>query len=399
METFIPFISVIVPVYNPGEYLYECLDSILKQTYKNIEVIIVDDGSTDFSGKICDQYAQADERIKVFHQENHGLVASRKKALSYCRGEYIGFVDSDDWIEETMYEELIRLLRSNDLTDIICFGSNHVREGKTGAYLNLIKEGEYTGENLCTLYKSMMFDDKRNAPGIFQSACCKLFRKSLLEKILVGMDDRLTYGEDAAIVYSCCLKAGKIVITNYKFYNYRANDNSMSRGKNVKIFEKTNLFYEYMMDVFSKYPQEWDLARQLKCYILYFIQIGLSRVFGIECKKVYQLPFDMIRNGEKIVLYGAGDVGTAYYQQLKNQKMYEIVRWVDLKCAGKMIQGRIIDPVDVIKDVVFDTIIIAVKKENVMVEIKKQLEDMGIDSEKVVWTEPIEKELQWQLVL
>lgn len=102
-----PLISVIVPVYNVERYIHECVDSILKQTYTNLEVILVDDGSTDNSGTICDEYEKSDNRIIVIHKKNCGLSAARNSGLDIARGEYIGFVDSDDWIEPAMYSELL----------------------------------------------------------------------------------------------------------------------------------------------------------------------------------------------------------------------------------------------------------------------------------------------------
>lgn len=99
-------ISVIVPVYNVEKYLHKCINSILNQTYKNLEIILIDDGSTDNSGKICDEYALKDNRIKVIHKENGGLSSARNAGLDICSGDYIGFVDSDDYIAEDMYEYL-----------------------------------------------------------------------------------------------------------------------------------------------------------------------------------------------------------------------------------------------------------------------------------------------------
>ena len=99
-------ISIIVPVYNVEEYLKECIDSIINQTYKRIEIILVDDGSTDKSGKICDDYAKIDKRIKVVHKENGGLSDARNVGISVSSGKYIAFVDSDDWVEKTMYKNV-----------------------------------------------------------------------------------------------------------------------------------------------------------------------------------------------------------------------------------------------------------------------------------------------------
>ena len=101
-------ISVIVPVYNVEPYLRKCLDSIIGQTYKDLEIIIIDDGSTDCSGKICDEYEERDGRLKVFHTENKGLSAARNLGLDNATGDWIGFVDSDDWIEPDMYEVLLK---------------------------------------------------------------------------------------------------------------------------------------------------------------------------------------------------------------------------------------------------------------------------------------------------
>ena len=111
-------ISIIVPIYNVERYLVQCIDSILNQTYKEIQVILVDDGSTDSSGKICDEYRQKDNRIVVIHQENKGLVAARKEGLKKSAGEYVGFVDGDDYIEPQMYARLLAIMESTE-ADIV----------------------------------------------------------------------------------------------------------------------------------------------------------------------------------------------------------------------------------------------------------------------------------------
>ena len=106
-------ISVVVPAYNMEQYIGECVDSILAQTYRRLEVILVDDGSTDATGRICDQYAERDARVVVIHQENQGLPRSRKVGVAAARGAYVGFVDSDDWVDSNMYEYLCRELEES----------------------------------------------------------------------------------------------------------------------------------------------------------------------------------------------------------------------------------------------------------------------------------------------
>ena len=113
-------ISVIVPVYNVEKYLRQCLDSVLAQTYRELEIILVDDGSTDGSGAICDEYATRDSRIKVVHQQNGGLSSARNAGLDLATGEYVAFVDSDDYIHETMLELLYQALVENNADTVIC---------------------------------------------------------------------------------------------------------------------------------------------------------------------------------------------------------------------------------------------------------------------------------------
>lgn len=119
-------VSVIVPVYNVEEYLPECLDSILASTYKNLEIIVVDDGSPDNCPRICDEYAQKDPRIKVIHQENQGLVGARNTGLKHAHGKYIGFVDSDDAVSPVMYEQLVRAIEETEADLAACEYTNEI---------------------------------------------------------------------------------------------------------------------------------------------------------------------------------------------------------------------------------------------------------------------------------
>ena len=131
-------ISVIIPVYNVDKYLERCIDSVIVQTYSNLEIILVDDGSNDDSGIICDRYAKFDDRIKVIHKKNGGVSSARNEGIKYCNGKYIGFVDSDDYIDSTMYEYLYNLLISND-ADISCCDFFIINEGKNiGNYKKII---------------------------------------------------------------------------------------------------------------------------------------------------------------------------------------------------------------------------------------------------------------------
>ena len=113
-------VSIIVPVYNVEKYIHKAIDSILNQTYKNIEIILIDDGSPDNCPAICDAYATQDHRVKVVHQQNSGLAASRMKGIAFARGEYILFIDSDDWIEPAMVEDMLLAAEKNDADIVVC---------------------------------------------------------------------------------------------------------------------------------------------------------------------------------------------------------------------------------------------------------------------------------------
>lgn len=173
-------ISVIIPVYKVEEYLNQCIDSVLNQTYKNLEIILVDDGSPDNCGRICDEYSLTDSRIKVIHQSNKGLSEARNAGLDIAAGEWIGFVDSDDWIHSEMYELLLRQALENDL-DIVCCDyiecksrsaadspseDFEVRTWDGEDVLNIFAERKIFSHNVWTkLYRKHIFESNRFQPG------------------------------------------------------------------------------------------------------------------------------------------------------------------------------------------------------------------------------------------
>ena len=215
----LPLISIIVPVYNVKEYVTKCLDSICGQTYKNLEIIVIDDGSNDGSGEICDKYAQSDERIKVIHRTNGGLSVARNQGLDIARGEYIGFVDSDDWIDVDMYEFLYQLLKSKDAEISIC--SHYVEKPdkvKIKYASNQILE--------LTSYSAipLLVKDKI----IRNYAWDKLFKKSLFDGLRFPQD---RYFEDIAIMYQLFYRAQKVVMKGCPKYHYVVRDNSITGSK------------------------------------------------------------------------------------------------------------------------------------------------------------------------
>lgn len=258
-------LSIIVPVYNAEKYLKECIDSILNQTYKDFELILVDDGSTDKSGRICDEYAMSDKRVKAVHAEHCGVIHARKLGVSEAGGEYITFVDADDWIDRDMYNEM---LLDTDADVIIC---GMIRETENGQVdlPNYVDGGIYEGTRLKEkFYPEMLFCFKHCEPSIRPSLCNKVIKKEIIEKIIFDVDDSIVYGEDVLISYPAMLLADKICVKAEGFYHYRQNLESVTNVYDEKLLNKFLILYDELKKQFEKL--DFDEQDQLCGYMAQF---------------------------------------------------------------------------------------------------------------------------------
>ena len=213
-------ISVIVPVYNVEAYLPRCIDSILGQVYQPLEIILVDDGSTDSSPEICEEYRQKYEIIRVVHKENGGLSSARNYGLDICKGEFVSFVDSDDWIEADMYQEFVKRIQM-DHSDIVIGRRNRIDENGNIRLEPYRRYPEKTCFDKMTGLSYLM-----SFCGFDMSVCDKLFRRDIIGSI------RFPFGkkcEDSFTTYRFFAKAERISYLDAPFYNYCYRENSISR--------------------------------------------------------------------------------------------------------------------------------------------------------------------------
>lgn len=219
-----PLISVIIPVYNVEKYLHRCLDSVIAQTYRNLEIICIDDGSVDESGKICDQYAVRDARIKVIHQENQGVSAARNRGLDAAEGEYIAFVDSDDYILEDMVERLYTELTRFNAMYVACGFNTVDPNGKILDAHTVDEVQKYTGEE--ALYRHYFHP---NEAENYVTAWGKCYSKTLFSGL------RFKTGicfEDIQMMPYLLLRAKEVVLIPYVGYNYVQNNGSITNSQN-----------------------------------------------------------------------------------------------------------------------------------------------------------------------
>ena len=230
-------VSVIIPVYNVEKYLTKCLVSVINQTYSNLEIILVDDGSTDSSGKICDEFAEKDARIHVIHKENMGLSSARNEALVISTGEYICFVDSDDFICENLIAESIAKLEETDSD--VCMFSHFTTDGKseTIQYLPLEKnvyEKEDIRKSVLPLFVGQKSAEERPLLGF---VCRQVFRRRVIG-VQRFKSEREYYAEDIVFDLEFYLKANRMCVVNKPLYYYRYVETSLSNRYRKNLFEK-----------------------------------------------------------------------------------------------------------------------------------------------------------------
>lgn len=259
-------ISVIVPIYNVEKYLRKCVDSIINQTYKNLEIILVDDGSPDNCPKICDEYAKQDIRIKVIHKENGGLSDARNAGMKVARGEYISFIDSDDWIKPEMIEGMYNRM-IEDKSDLVSSGVIWVDVDGTEIRTATVSEN-------CVLNTEQAMKELINDGKLKQHVWNKLYKADLIKNILF---DKGKYHEDVFWSYKVIGEAKRVSIDKNSYYFYVQRSKSIMgekySAKRLDALDAMKLRCEYTKD---KFPKLYNNA--LSVYIgscMYHLQLAL----------------------------------------------------------------------------------------------------------------------------
>lgn len=372
-------VSITVPVYNVAEYLPQCIESICNQTYQALEIILVDDGSTDESGYICDTYAEKDARITVVHKENGGLVSARKAGLAIAHGKYVSCVDSDDWVESDMIQRLMDIEAATN-ADVIAFAGYEECNGYRGIKDNMVKEGLYhTPEQLEELYAQMLMNGNFFENGISTYIWSKLFQRNLLEKYQMRVSDAVSYGEDTACVYPCILAARSVCVTNMHLYHYRVRQDSIVRSAVVSDDNIKHLYLTLKKN-FDSHMQQNILNKQLEYYMW---QTFLLKKYDQIESNLLLYPFEKVKTGMKIAIYGAGLFGQVIEQYCRQVDELAVVGWFDKHYEEYIRQGLGVKSSEDVSDADFDVMVIAILNTALAKRIKEDYIKCGIAADKI----------------
>lgn len=265
------YFSVIVPIYNVEPYLRICVDSILAQIFRDFELILVDDGSTDGSPALCDAYAKQDSRVRVIHQSNAGVVAARNTGLRIARGGYVLFVDGDDWVSP-QYLQRGQALIEKTRAELLLFSCHRVYESPDRSSETVFEpacEGLYDRETArSTFFPSLLMDPHMR--HLSYSCSGKLFRRELAEQGLFSVDPRISLGEDLLSVLPAFLKARSIYVSQEVMCFFRIRNQSASHGFRLEHYRQVELVLETLEELLRKasdLPE--DFSEQLARYGAY----------------------------------------------------------------------------------------------------------------------------------
>ena len=375
-----PKISIIVPIYNVEQYLEECIKSIRSQTYRNIQIVLIDDGSTDSSGRICDKHALEDDRIVVVHQKNQGLVAARKAGLKIAKGEYIGFVDGDDYIEPQMYKSMLHVLIRENADMVHTWFSSQTRcENK------IIDLDTYRMD----VFKRFIGAENSIADVITPSIWSKLFKSNVIRTAYALVEDNVSYGEDFVCVCATIFIAKRICTMDECFYHYRVREDSISHKISIESVGQEVWLYTNICNALKKLNVYEEIKSEMDSFLMKHILFGFKRLHHYEIpisRFIFPSPEKILN--KKILLYGAGNVGNDYYSQIRRYTNCEIVAWVDAYPEKYNYPFVEVVGLDALVKVSYDLLLIAIKNKATYMKIKNDLMNRHIPVEKIIWEEP-----------
>lgn len=367
-------ISVIVTIYNMEKYLDKCIQSILNQTYKNLEVILVNDGSTDKSLDICLKYYVLDKRIIVLNNPNEGVVKVRLAGINRATGDYITFVDADDWLDSNAYENVMDMSNNEDM---ISYGLLEDYTYKSIQKFDQIDEGIYMRSDIKNKILPNIFGTKKFFVfNILPNLVCKLIKREILNNCVNKVSPYVRMGEDLDFVVQSLCFIHTLRVINISPYHYVQREKSVVR---TPVGDESVIgLYRDLMSIESEIDNViWQ--RQVCTYMSFILQLKKMNTF-IKNSSF----FDKLKN-KKIVVYGAGNYGHSFIEAAMIELGVSIEAVADSNWKNiDWKDEEVIAPEEVMKRN-FDIIYIAILNEKVCQNIKSNLINMGIEEDKILY--------------
>lgn len=378
-------ISVVVPIYNLKEYLYQCVNSIVGQAYRNLEIILVDDGSTDNALEICEYFRKIDSRIKVISQPNKGLVSARKAGLNEATGKYVFYVDGDDWIEPNCLLQYHELAVAHN-ADIVIGDYKREYLGNFQMVRNDIGPGVYDKKRIKQdILPFMISYGTFFSHGLKTYSWGKLYKRSLILDLQNNVPKEVTIAEDAALFYPAVTRSSSIVISDMALCNYRQRSNSITKSKNVnqEEAERISIAFQYLTEVLNSNRSQYGFQFQLQSY---FVAIFIIR-FGafLRSQELYNTfeVFGPLASDARLAVYNSGSFGQRVYRNLQNNSSFSLVGWYDKDYRENTILGMPVSDPDTMCGVDFDHLLVPSFDPALHIEVGRLLGKLSLSPEKV----------------
>ncbi|MCX4351278.1 MAG: glycosyltransferase [Lachnospiraceae bacterium] len=377
-------LSVVVAVYNTEQYLRKCLTSIVEQSYQVDELILVDDGSTDSSGKICDEFLEKYDYIKVIHQQNKGQTAAQKAGMKQAGGYYISFIDSDDWVERDYFEILMSKMLSVRADAVITDSFLLDYEKSSKIWETSLHPGLYSKEQIKeAIVPSFVHNEIAAKDTILPFIPGKIFMKDMLLEMSLSIDDKIKLGQDGATVFPYILKCSLIAVVTCLGYHYVQREGSVSQAPKYNYFEELKCLQNYLSK--SCKADNLEGESQVNIYIRDLLIIAVRGIYNLEMGRILCVPpYEMIDKGGRLVIYGAGNAGKSFVKQILHSEYAAVTGWIDQNCRDKVYGIQVKEP-QAVRTMNYDQILIAITEEHLAQTVRDNLIKMDVPDDKIIW--------------
>ncbi len=384
-ELTMELISVIVPIYNLDAYLYQCINSIIHQTYDRLEIVLVDDGSTDNALEICESFRKSDPRIKVIAKPNGGLVSARKAGLNASTGDYVFYLDGDDWIDKDCLYQYYQYAKNYNV-DIVLGDYKREFLGNFVRINNSVKPGFYDRSRITReILPIMIYAEEFFHHGIKTYSWGKLYKRGVVEELQNQVPNEIMIGEDAALVYPAIFISNSIYITDIAECNYRQRPNSILKSTNFDKNElnRIALAFNYLSNVLVTNDPGYNFLHQLQAYFAAISIIRTGAFLGDNKQYNKFRLFGEIQRGARLSLYNSGSFGQHVFKHIKENKHFQYVAWFDKDFRENNILKMDVSDPDEIMNYDFDYLLAPSFDPQIKHEILTLFEKMNLPKSKI----------------